>query len=109
MPVFSSELEKVLMDASLLKDFRKQLIKNPKRALESRGYDIPDGVKIRIVEDDQNTVTIPIPPFVGQNIKENTLDAEFAGRDWTACTLCVLTSIICTVGTTTSVIVATQD
>ena len=109
MPVLSTELEKVLLDASLLRDFRDRLIRDPKAALRSRGVVIPDGVEIKIVEDDLKSVTIPIPPFVGRNIKANSLQEEFANNDWTACTLCTITSIICTAGTTTSIIVATQD
>ena len=109
MPVPSNELERVLLDASLLKEFRSHLLKDPVAALRARGIDIPDGVKINIVEDDLKSVTIPIPPFVGRNIQAKTLEDEFGDNDWTACTLCVLTSIICTAGTTTSIIVATQD
>ncbi|MCL3882222.1 hypothetical protein [Marivita sp. GX14005] len=109
MPITSTELERVLLDASLLRDFRRKLLTDPVETLRGRGVDIPDGVEIRIVEDDLRSVTIPIPPFVGRNIAANSLNEEFADNDWTACTLCVLTSIICTAGTTTSIIVATQD
>ena len=109
MPAMNEGLEKVLLEASVLKDFRDQLLRDPASALRSRGIDVPEGVKVRIVEDDFNSVTIPLPPFVGRNITGKTLDDVYAGGSWTACTLCVMTTPICTLGTVTSIIVATQD
>lgn len=52
-------IEKAWMD----EQFRQQLHANPKQALrEAFGIEIPDNVKIRTVEEQQNDYVLVIPP-----------------------------------------------
>lgn len=41
--------------------FKKKLLTNPKQTLIEMGYQIPEGINVRVVEDDAKTLTFVIP------------------------------------------------
>src|SRR2546423_15269519 len=43
-------------------DFKKKLIQNPREAFEELGAKIPEGVNVRVIENDAHTVNFVIPP-----------------------------------------------
>jgi hypothetical protein len=77
------DLEAVL-NAKAWKDpkFKKKLLEDPKSALKEMGIDVPAKTKVRIVEDDKNTVTfvlLPAPESVGQ-VEEEELRRVAGGQ-----------------------------
>ncbi len=68
-------------------DFRKELLENPRSVLEREsGKKLPDGAKIKIIEEEPATVTIAIPPRPdtlqeGGEISIDLLDKIAGGGD----------------------------
>jgi len=59
-------------------EFRKQLVSNPKRAIQQEfGIGFPDNVQIQVHESDMNTIHLSIPPG---ELEEEQLEAIAAGR-----------------------------
>jgi hypothetical protein len=96
-------LDEVRMLAALDKSFRERLVKNPVETLKEHGMEIPDNVRVRVVEDDLNSWTFTLPPFVGQDLDIAAFDDDAKGSG-NACYLCALTTPICTLGTWTSLL-----
>lgn len=95
-------LDHVRMLASLDQDFRSRLLSDPAATLSSEGMEIPEGLKVNVVEDDFETFTLTIPPFVGRNIEVEAFAAVGPTQWAPACGLCIITTPICTLGTWTS-------
>ena len=62
-PKNKQELE-AMLNAKAWKDpkFKKKLLEDPKSALKELGVDVPAKLKVRIIEDDKNTVTFVLLP-----------------------------------------------
>ena len=59
-------------------EFRKELVSNPKSAINKEfGIDFPESTSIQVHESDMNTIHLSIPP--GQ-LDEEQLEAVAAGR-----------------------------
>jgi len=59
-------------------EFRKQLVSNPKSAIQNEfGIGFPDNVQIQVHESDMNTIHLSIPPG---ELEEEQLEAIAAGR-----------------------------
>ncbi len=93
-------LDQVRMLAALDKSYRTRLIENPAAALAEQGMEAPEGVRINVVEDDFETWTLTLPPFVGRDLEVEAFSADTRWQP--ACTLCIATTPICTLGTWTS-------
>jgi hypothetical protein len=53
---------KIIAKALEDNEFRKELLENPKAALEKEsGKSFPDGLSVQILEEDANSVTIVLP------------------------------------------------
>jgi hypothetical protein len=94
-PKNKHDLEAVL-NAKAWKDpkFKKKLLEDPKSALKEFGVEISEKTKVRIVEDDKNTVTfvlLPTPENVGKMEEEEL--RKVAGGRCEFNTECVLTEI----------------
>ncbi|MBJ7449795.1 MAG: NHLP leader peptide family RiPP precursor [Parachlamydiales bacterium] len=57
-------------------EFRKELLENPRQALSSRGYHVPDDVVCKVLEEPEHTWMIVIPTCP-TNILEFDDDAIF--------------------------------
>jgi hypothetical protein len=82
-------IEKAMKDES----YRKQFIENPGAAIEAEtGWKIPETVKIKVLEEDPQTVYLVLPKFSNQITEVELNNAELesiAGGD------CVLTNSPC--------------
>jgi predicted molibdopterin-dependent oxidoreductase YjgC len=66
-------IEKAMKDES----FRKQLIENPGAAIEEEtGMKIPDVLKIKVLEEDQQTFYLVLPSIQGNNSELELTEAE---------------------------------
>ena len=66
-------IEKAMKDES----FRKQLIENPKEVIEAEfGRKIPEKVKIKILEEDSQTVYLVLPYFPAQDTEMELSESE---------------------------------
>ena len=66
-------IEKAMKDES----FRKQLIENPGAAIEEEtGMKIPDALKIKVLEEDQQTFYLVLPSIQGNNSELELTEAE---------------------------------
>ncbi|MEI6888660.1 MAG: NHLP leader peptide family RiPP precursor [Bacteroidales bacterium] len=76
-------IEKAMKDDS----FRKKLIDNPKLIFElETGINLPETIKIKILQEDQKTVYLVLPPFRGDAAEDELTEAELAsvagGTGW---------------------------
>ena len=60
----AQEMEKTIIEkASEDADFRAQLLRNPKEAIrQAVGVTVPDGLTIRVHEEDSSTAHLVLPP-----------------------------------------------
>lgn len=74
-----------MLNAKAWKDpkFKKKLLKDPHAAIEEMGFDIPPQVKIRIVEEDADTVIFVLHPAPrNQPMAEEELQQIAGGQDY---------------------------
>ena len=69
---FSEIRAKIIARAWKDPEFKKRLIQNPKAALKEMGVQIPDNVKITIVEDKNNSYTFVLPTAATSSKEELT-------------------------------------
>ncbi len=55
------EWAKVIAQAWADEDFKNKLFSDPTAVLKDNGIDVPEGLKVKLVEDKENEVTIPFP------------------------------------------------
>lgn len=46
-------------------EFRRRLLQEPQQVLAEAGIELPEGVKVRFVENTKTLVHIVIPPYIG--------------------------------------------
>ena len=51
-------------------DFRKRLVSSPVKVLAREGFKLPGGFNVKFVEETENTIFIPIPPYIGEGAVE---------------------------------------
>lgn len=70
-------------------EFRARLIAEAKETLRSAGFDVPDGVSVRIEESTLQEIVLAIPPLLPEGIEvdEDALSETAAGSS----PLCALT------------------
>ncbi|MCK9224623.1 MAG: NHLP leader peptide family RiPP precursor [Candidatus Muirbacterium halophilum] len=77
-------IEKIQVKASTDKKFREKVLSNPEQAIkEISGKDIPEGFKIKIIENAKGIdQTFVLPDFIGEELTDQDLDnvAGGAGR-----------------------------
>jgi hypothetical protein len=80
----------VLERASKDREFRSQLLENPKEALAQEfEVQIPESIELEVVEESPSTIYLVLPPAtpdVGQELSERDLEAVAGG--WTVDTPC---------------------
>ena len=60
--VSRKKLAKIFAQCWADANFKKRFIDNPREVLEAEGLIIPEGVKVRVMEDSEKIMTIVIPP-----------------------------------------------
>ncbi len=55
----------VIAPAVKSSEFRQRLLQEPEKVLAEAGIELPDGVKVRFVENTRDVVHIVIPPYIG--------------------------------------------
>lgn len=77
----SRDFERMLV-AKAWKDpeFKKLLLKNPRKACEECGWKFPDEIEVKCIEDDKHTHTIVLPPSPSKTEQlEDAYLAQMAG------------------------------
>jgi len=84
-------LQNIVEKATNDSDFRRKLLKSPNTVLAQNGFPLPEGFTIKFVEETEDAVFIPIPPYMGEQpektdqkkvtlmqlIQRTALDQEF--------------------------------
>jgi hypothetical protein len=73
-PLGVSILDVVTAKAVNDKQYRKELITNPKKVLTEAGLKIPPGVKVEVVENTANKVYLVLPTKFADNIDLTEVD-----------------------------------
>ena len=60
-------------------DFKKRLMANPSAVLKQRGMDVPGGVQVRVVENNDQVVHLLLPAKPQDELSEEALDAVAGG------------------------------
>ena len=70
-------------------EFRARLVADAKETLRSAGFDVPEGVSVRIEESTPQEIVLAIPPLLpeGAEVDEDALSETAAGSS----PLCALT------------------
>ncbi len=74
------KLEEQIIEKAIKDDiFREKLVGNPKLIFElETGIKLPESLNIRIMQEDQKTVYLVLPPFRGDIAEDELTEAELA-------------------------------
>ena len=91
-----SALDRLKLETAVNQELREKMKSDPVGTLKAHGIDVPDGVEVKIAEDDPKTHTLVLPPFVGTDTAKASVQsmAASAASTW-ECTTCTPTSPIC--------------
>ncbi|WP_257388019.1 hypothetical protein [Tahibacter caeni] len=67
---------------------RDRLLKDPAGVLAEHGIAVPAGIKVNTVADTADTHTLTLPPFVGTDLSNKSLDSATAAASTWECTTC---------------------
>jgi anti-anti-sigma factor len=51
--------------------FREKLLQEPVETLQREGFKLPKGFNLKFIEESENTIYVPLLPFVGDNLQTN--------------------------------------
>ena len=69
--------EKLIAKAMKDENFRKNLLENPKAAIEDEtGIKIPEAVNLKVVEEDPATFFLILPPIINPETEDELSEAE---------------------------------
>lgn len=68
-------LPKIFEKASKNLKFRKKILDTPVEALAQEGFKLPKGFTLKFIEETENTINLPLLPFIGQGYDNGTKDA----------------------------------
>lgn len=89
-----SSLDKLKIETAHDEDLRGRFLADPAGTMAERGIPVPDGVTINATEDQMDSHTIVLPPFVGTDLaKANIAASDSSGTTW--CTTCTATTPFC--------------
>ncbi|MDH5467581.1 MAG: hypothetical protein OEY25_09200 [Candidatus Aminicenantes bacterium] len=57
--------QRIMERAQTNSNFRKKLISSPVKTLAQQGFKLPKGFTVKFVEETQDMIFIPIPPYIG--------------------------------------------
>jgi len=90
------QLEQLLIEKAMKDpDFRKRLLENPKAVIEEEaGVKIPEGINVKVMEEDLGTVYLVLPFIHAESndteLNEADLDMVSAGNMWTGVFTCII-------------------
>ncbi len=90
-----SELDKLRLESAVDQSVRDRLISDPAALLAERGISVGPGISVSVVEDTATSHTITIPPYVGSDLSDKSLQAQVGSATTWECTTCTPTSPIC--------------
>jgi hypothetical protein len=67
--------------------FKAQLIADPVAACKAEGMDVPDGMTMTVVEDNDTHVHLVLPPAPTDEISDEALESVAGGRSLRTCAL----------------------
>ena len=62
----SDTFRKIVEKASKDFNFRMKLLNSPVETLAREGFKLPEGFNVKFVEETEDTIFLPIPPYVGE-------------------------------------------
>jgi len=69
--------EKLIAKATKDETFRKIFLTSPRETLETElGINIPDAVNIKVLEEDQNSFYLVLPPIINPETEDELSEAE---------------------------------
>ena len=69
--------ERLIVKATKDETFRKNLLASPRETLETEfGINIPDAVNIKVLEEDQNSFYLVLPPIINSETEDELSEAE---------------------------------
>jgi len=78
--------------------FKARLLAEPNAVLQEEGLEIPPGIEIRVVENSENVIYLPLPATPGDSLSDEQLEqvsgggtASTAGTTGTLGTMCGFT------------------
>ena len=73
--------QELMQKAATDVEFRGKLLTDPRSTIESLlGVPLPEGLKLRIVENTPSEVTLVIPPSVSSELSDDQLEAVAGGK-----------------------------
>lgn len=64
--------------------FKEKLMKNPRAAMKEMGFEVPENIQVRVVEDkaDSFTFILPTPKAEMKELSEQELEKLAGGAGW---------------------------
>jgi len=62
MSAKENPMQKIITKCWQDEEFKKRLMADPAATLRAEGVSVPEGIKFKVVEEDEHTVCIVIPP-----------------------------------------------
>ena len=76
-----SLFSKIVAKAWADEDFKRHLLDHPVETLRAEGANVPDGVRVRIVENTTDDVTLVLPRKPAHELSERELASASGGSD----------------------------
>lgn len=71
------KLELLAAAANASPSFRAQLLADGRKAIEDFfAVSLPDGVAVRVIEDDEETLTVVLPPVPSKPVKQSAINVH---------------------------------
>ncbi|MFT4306212.1 MAG: NHLP leader peptide family RiPP precursor [Microbacterium sp.] len=72
-------IDEVKLKATTDAEYRDAFIADPRAVLAAEGIHVPEGVAIRVLESTEDEVVLAVPPYLGDQLDEEQLDAVTGG------------------------------
>lgn len=80
MSITLNPYEALMVKAASDTAFREALLENPRQALEAHlGTKLPETLQVNVVENTPETLTLALPPFMGDRLSDEDLDRVSGG------------------------------
>ena len=81
---FNSIEDLVIVEAIKNREFKQQLLNNPREAMKNLSINLPSDINVKVIEEDVNTLTITLPKSYdnyGLEIDERSFNATAVSSD----------------------------
>jgi hypothetical protein len=92
-----TKLDRLRMESSHNRELRDRFLNDPAGVLREAGVPVVDSatLNIQVIEDDETTHNIVLPPFVGTSPAPQGSSTQLGSASTWECTTCTPTSPIC--------------